>query len=67
MFFDAVPFLYGVKIAVDETGHPNGKIFGDAHNFMAIDIDCPWISGTAGTTPPALKTNALIKKIGSMV
>jgi len=67
MFFDAVPFLYGIKIPIDESGHSKGKVFGDAHNFIAIHIYCPRIPGTAGTTPPAFKTNALIKKIGSMV
>ena len=67
MFSDAVPFLYRIKIRVDESGNPNRKVFGDTHNFISIDIYCPRIPGTAGATPPALKTNALIKKIGSMV
>jgi len=67
MFFDAVPFLYGIKIPIDESGHSKGKVFGDAHNFIAIDRYCPRIPGTASTASLAFKTNALIKKIGSMV
>jgi len=67
MFFDAVAFLYGVKIPVDEIRHPNGKIFGDAFDFIAVHIHGPRVPGTAGTTLPALKTDALIKKIGSLV
>jgi hypothetical protein len=67
MFFDAVPFVYGVKIPIDESGHPDGKVFGDALDFIVIHIYGPRIPGTAGTTLSALKTDALIKKIGSLV
>mgnify|MGYP001594568407 len=67
MFSDAVPFLYRKKMRVDENGNPNRKVFGDPRNFISINIYCPRIPGTAGATPPAFKTNALIKKIGLMV
>ena len=67
MFSDAVAFLYRIKIRVDTNGNPNRKVFGDAHNFISIDIYRPRIPGTACAAPSALKTNALIKKIGPMV
>jgi hypothetical protein len=67
MFSDAVAFLYRIKIRVDTSGNPNRKVFGNARNFIFIDINCSRIPGTACATLLALKTNALIKKIGPIV